>query len=203
MSRREFLERSLMSQLLNHDSLSGLLNRRAFDEHLHQVWLNALTQRGSIAICMIDVDHFKRYNDAFGHQAGDAALSGIGALIREFVAQRPLDVAARYGGEEFSLILRDLSCEQLEQLSERLRQRVQAARLGTAVSAGAGGGLTVSIGAAMVYPTLDRAPQGAVQLADEALYEAKRAGRNRVVVRGGEDYQQLRTGKFQAIRLQA
>lgn len=83
-SRREFLEHALVAQLLTHDSLSGLKNRRAFDEHLIHVWHHGLRQQSPIAVCMIDVDHFKRYNDAFGHQAGDVALSRIAGLIQPF-----------------------------------------------------------------------------------------------------------------------
>jgi diguanylate cyclase (GGDEF)-like protein len=200
-TRRDFLEHALISQMLTRDSLSGLMNRRTFDEHLRRVWHYALRQRCAIAVCMIDVDHFKRYNDAFGHQAGDVALSRIGGLIQEF-ARRPLDLAARYGGEEFSVILCDVSPEYIEDLAERLRQRIQAERITQSPgSADHESGLTVSVGAAIVTPSVDRTPQGAVQLADEALYEAKRAGRNRVVVKGTDEHRLLNTGKFQAIKL--
>jgi diguanylate cyclase (GGDEF)-like protein len=198
-TRREFLEHALIAQMLTRDSLSGLMNRRAFDEHLRRVWLYALRQRCAIAVCMIDVDHFKRYNDAFGHQAGDVALSRIGSLIQDF-ARRPLDMAARYGGEEFSLILCDVSPQHIEELAERLRQRIQTERIKESASADQGAGLTVSVGAAIVIPTIDRTPEGAVQLADEGLYEAKRAGRNRVVVKGADEHRLLNTGKFQAIK---
>jgi diguanylate cyclase (GGDEF)-like protein len=198
-SRRDFLEQVLMSQMLTRDSLSGVMNRRAFDEHLRRVWLYGLRHRCAIAVCMIDVDHFKRYNDAFGHQAGDVALGRIGSLIQES-AHRPLDMAARYGGEEFSLILCDVSARAVEEIAERLRQRVQAARITKDTDpAHADAGLTISIGAALVMPSADRTPQGAVQLADEGLYEAKRAGRNRIVVKGADEHQLLATGKFQAI----
>jgi diguanylate cyclase (GGDEF)-like protein len=198
-TRREFLEQALIGQMLTRDSLSGLMNRRTFDEHLRRVWLYALRQRCAIAVCMIDVDHFKRYNDAFGHQAGDVALSRIGGLIQEF-ARRPLDLAARYGGEEFSVILCDVSPEYVEDLAERLRQRIQTARITEDPGAADHeSGLTVSIGAAIVTPSGDRTPQGAVQLADEALYEAKRAGRNRVVIKGADEHRLLNTGKFQAM----
>jgi diguanylate cyclase (GGDEF)-like protein len=199
-TRRDFLEHALISQMLTRDSLSGLMNRRTFDEHLQRIWLYALRQRCAIAVCMIDVDHFKRYNDAFGHQAGDVALSRIGGLIQEF-ARRPLDLAARYGGEEFSIILCDVTPECIEDLVEQLRQRIQAERITQSPGADHESGLTVSVGAAIVTPSVDRTPQGAVQLADEALYEAKRAGRNRVVVKGADEHRLLNTGKFQAIKL--
>jgi diguanylate cyclase (GGDEF)-like protein len=200
-SRREFLEHALVAQLLLRDSLSGLKNRRAFDEHLTRVWQHGLRHRCAIAVCMIDVDHFKRYNDAFGHQAGDVALSRIASLIQEF-ARRPQDLAARYGGEEFSLILCDISPDHVRELTERLRQRVQDERISQSPAATTGESrLTVSIGAAIIAPSIERTPEGAVQLADEALYEAKRKGRNRVVVKGLDDHRLLNTGKFQAITL--
>jgi diguanylate cyclase (GGDEF)-like protein len=200
-ARREFLEQALMSQMLTRDSLSGLMNRRAFDEQLRRVWFYALRHRCPIAVCMIDVDQFKRYNDAFGHQAGDLALSRIGAVIQEF-ARRPQDIAARYGGEEFSLILCDVTPDNVVELTEQLRQAVHAARI-TESPAGQEqeSGLTISIGAAIVTPTTGRTAQGAVQLADEGLYEAKRAGRNRVVVKGADEHRLLNTGKFQALEL--
>lgn len=200
-TRREFLEQALISQMLTRDSLSGLMNRRAFDEQLRRVWFYALRQRCAIAVCMIDVDHFKRYNDGFGHQAGDVALSRIGGVIQEF-ARRPLDIAARYGGEEFSLILCDVNSGNVEELTERLREQVQAARITATPGAAAHeAGLTISIGVAIVTPSIERTMQGAVQLADEALYEAKRAGRNRVIIKGADEHRLLNTGKFKALEL--
>jgi diguanylate cyclase (GGDEF)-like protein len=197
-SRREFLEHALLRQMLTRDSLSGLMNRRAFDDHLRRVWSYALRQRCAIAVCMIDVDHFKRYNDAFGHQAGDVALRRIGSLIQEF-ARRPLDLAARYGGEEFSVILCDVSPDYVQDLAERLRLAVQAGKITHSPTVADGeSALTVSVGAAIISPSIDRTPQGAVQLADEALYEAKRAGRNRVIVKGVEEHRLLNTGRFQS-----
>jgi len=197
-SRETFLERALIGELLARDSLTGLKNRRSFDEHLQRVWQQALRDRGSIAICMIDVDHFKRYNDAFGHQAGDVALRGVARLIQEF-ARRPLDFAARYGGEEFALVLYDLSPSSVQSIAERLLKRVQAERFRQSGAMSTSElRLTISIGVAQISPTIGRTAQGAVQLADEALYEAKRAGRNRIVVNGAEDYRLLRTGNFKA-----
>jgi diguanylate cyclase (GGDEF)-like protein len=199
-SRRDFLEQALIGQMLTRDSLSGVMNRRAFDEHLRRVWVYGLRHRCAVAVCMVDVDHFKRYNDAFGHQAGDAALTRIGGVIQEF-ARRPLDIAARYGGEEFSLILCDASPEDVSDLAERLRQKVQATRMTHSPEGQEQSGLTVSIGVAIVTPSAERTPQGAVQLADEGLYEAKRAGRNRVVVKGANEHGLLDTGKFKPINL--
>jgi diguanylate cyclase (GGDEF)-like protein len=172
------------------------MNRRTFDEQLVRVWQQALRDQCSIAICMIDVDHFKRYNDAFGHQAGDVALRTVAELIQEF-ARRPLDLAARYGGEEFAMILYDLSPAGVQDIAERLIKTVQAARINPSGEPG----LTISIGVGLISPIVGRTPQGAIQLADEALYEAKHAGRNRVVVKGAAAYRLLNTGVFQATPL--
>jgi diguanylate cyclase (GGDEF)-like protein len=192
--RENFLERALIGRLLARDSLTGLINRRTFDEHLLHIWQQALRDRCSIAICMIDVDHFKRYNDSFGHQAGDVALRTVAGLIQEF-ARRPLDLAARYGGEEFAMVFYDLSPANVQDIAERLIKRVQAERINVAKPEL---GLTISIGVGLISPGIGRSPQGAVQLADEALYDAKRAGRNRVVVKDSEDYRLLSTGIFRA-----
>jgi diguanylate cyclase (GGDEF)-like protein len=196
--RENFLERALIGELLARDSLTGLKNRRTFDEHLQRVWQQALRDRCSIAICMIDVDHFKRYNDAFGHQAGDVALRTVAGLIQEF-ARRPFDLAARYGGEEFAIIFYDLSPADVQAIAERLLTRVRAERISPAGAVSTPElRLTISIGVGQISPLVGRTAQGAVQLADEALYEAKRAGRNRLVVKGTADYRLLNTGSFKA-----
>jgi diguanylate cyclase (GGDEF)-like protein len=193
--RANFIERALIGELLARDSLTGLMNRRTFDEHLLRVWQQALREHRSIAVCMIDVDHFKRYNDAFGHQAGDIALRSVARLIQEF-ARRPLDLAARYGGEEFAMILYDLAPHDVHAIADRLIKAVQAERINPNALAKPELGLTISIGVGLVSPKIDRTPQGAIQLADEALYEAKHAGRNRLVVKGEADHRLLSTGRF-------
>ena len=193
--RENFLERALIGRLLARDNLTGLMNRRTFDERLLCIWQQALRDRCSIAVCMIDVDHFKRYNDTFGHQAGDVALRTVAGLIQEF-ARRPLDLAARYGGEEFAMVFYDLSPANVQDIADRLIKRVQAQRINVAKPEL---GLTISIGVGLISPGVGRSPQGAVQLADEALYEAKRAGRNRFVVKDAEEYQLLSTGRFRAV----
>ncbi|MGA2776658.1 MAG: diguanylate cyclase [Steroidobacteraceae bacterium] len=193
--RRNFLEDALISDLVAHDALTGLMNRRAFDEHLLRVWQHALRDQRLIAVLMIDIDHFKLCNDRWGHQAGDVALRHVGKIIQGF-ARRPLDLAARFGGEEFAVILYDLALPHVEDIAERLREGVQKMRITGAGSDGEGPEVTVSVGVGLAAPEIGRTPQGIVQLADEALYAAKNAGRNRVVVKGIEAYVLLNTGAF-------
>jgi diguanylate cyclase (GGDEF)-like protein len=189
--RTNFLEGALIGELVARDGLSGLMNRRAFDEHLLRVWQHALRDQRSIAVLMIDIDHFKSFNDDFGHQAGDLALRKVAQIVKGF-ARRPLDLAARYGGEEFAVILYDLAVAHVSDTAERLRDAVQNLPMEREV--------TVSVGVGIAAPTIGRTPEGAVQLADQALYEAKKLGRNRVAVSGVEAYMLLETGAFDVRR---
>jgi diguanylate cyclase (GGDEF)-like protein len=198
--RRVFLESALIGDLIARDGLSGLMNRRAFDDHLLRVWQHALRDQRSIALLIIDIDHFKQYNDDFGHQAGDLALRSVAQAVKGF-ARRPLDIAARYGGEEFAVILYDLAPEHVRDTADRLRESVQNLRIRPReTGAPIESEVTVSVGVGLAAPTIGRTPEGAVQLADEALYEAKTAGRNRVVIKGIEAYMRLETGAFNARR---
>jgi diguanylate cyclase (GGDEF)-like protein len=197
--RRNFLEDALIGELVARDSLSGLMNRRAFDEHLLRVWQHALRDERVIALLMIDIDHFKPYNDAFGHQAGDLALRSVARVLQGF-GRRPLDLVARYGGEEFAVILYDLALPHIHDIAERLREAVQNLKIKQDAEFSIAQEITVSVGVGLAVPTIGRTPQGAIQLADEALYEAKQSGRNRVVVKGTAAYKVLETGAFQAHR---
>lgn len=191
--RRSFLETALIAELVARDELSGLASRPAFDEHLGRLWPQAQHAGRTLAVLMVDIDHFKAYNDTHGHQGGDAALRAVAQLLKA-VARRPLDLAGRYGGDEFVAVLYDLPVERVREIAERLRQSVEKeVRSGTRPDAAA---VTISIGAAVVIPGEGRSAQGAVQLADEALYEAKQGGRNRVVLKGMEEYRRLDTGSY-------
>jgi diguanylate cyclase (GGDEF)-like protein len=193
-NRRSFLEAALLAEYGARDGLTGLLNRRAFDEHLLRVWQQALRSGQSLALFMIDIDHFKSYNDTYGHQAGDTAIRAVAQTLGG-LARRPLDLAARYGGDEFSVILFDLSPSDVEDIAEYARHAVEVLDLSIPDLAHKVP-VTLSIGVALVTPMLDRTPQGAIQLADEALYEAKAAGRDRVVLKGVEEYRRFKTGSF-------
>ncbi len=192
--RRSFLESAFIAQLVTQDGLTGLMNRRALDDHLLRVWQQAQRDQRTVAVLMIDIDHFKPYNDAHGHQAGDVALRNVAQLLRGF-ARRPLDIAARYGGDEFVVILYDLPLSSISEIAERIRQSVEDAA-SKKRGASSALGVTVSLGAGVVAPTIDRTPRGALQFADEALYRAKEAGRNCVVVADVEAYRLIKTGSF-------
>jgi diguanylate cyclase (GGDEF)-like protein len=190
--RRSFLERGLISEMAARDGLTGLKNRRAFDEHLTRTWQQALRDRRPLLVMMIDVDHFKKFNDRYGHQAGDDALQRIATVVDEF-SKRPFDLAARYGGEELAVLLFDVPREHGTRMAEQLRAAIQNLQVEHLDSET--GVVTISIGVAVVRPTLERSPDGALQLADEALYAAKRDGRNRVIIFERE-YDTLSTGSF-------
>jgi len=103
-SRRTFLESRILNQLAERDGLTGLYNRRAFDQYMERIWRQSRRENTPVTVMLIDIDHFKAYNDMYGHQAGDDALKQVASVITSCV-QRPLDIAARYGGEEFALVL--------------------------------------------------------------------------------------------------
>jgi diguanylate cyclase (GGDEF)-like protein len=195
--RRRHVEETRTADLVDRDPLSGLMNRRHFDEHLLAAWAQGQREHKHIAVLMIDIDHFKRYNDTRGHQAGDLALQRVAQVVQTF-ARRPLDVAVRYGGEEFALILYDLSAQHVQAVAARLLEGVQKLRIAPADKSQSESvpELTVSIGVSWLLPTTGRAASGLLQLADEALYSAKQSGRNRVQVHQAEDHRHMRTGVF-------
>jgi diguanylate cyclase (GGDEF)-like protein len=198
-SRRSFLEGRLIAELAENDALTGTKNRRVFDEHLTRLWDQAVNDRRSFAIILADVDHFKPYNDRYGHQAGDRTLRRVAQTLQTFVC-RPLDVLARYGGEEFVAILYDIDGSQATDIADRMRRAVSELGIEHRGSRTARA-VTISIGVAVVNPSGKRKVRGAVQLADEALYKAKVGGRNRVEVVGEEEYGALVTGIFSASAL--
>lgn len=193
-SRRAFLESRLMAELAQRDGLTWTMNRRMLDEYLPRLWRQSAEDGRSLAILLVDVDHFKLYNDRYGHQAGDAALRKVAQALQVCV-RRPLDLVARYGGEEFTAILYDTDGARASGSAEQIRKRVEALGIEHRGSR-ASSVLTVSIGVAVVAPEAGRSPAGALQLADEALYRAKSKGRNRVEVMDQAEYRLLVTGVF-------
>ena len=165
------------------DGLTGVANRRHFDQALESAWLEA-TQHGlSVCVAMLDVDQFKLYNDSFGHGVGDECLQRVARQLEDVVrsaGRRESDLIARYGGEEFAAILMT-DRAQASLIAERLRcaiEDLQRPHPRSSVAAV----VTISVGVAVVAPGGGSSPAGLCAAADAALYEAKNAGRNRVVV---------------------
>ena len=158
-----------------HDALTGLHNRRAFNESLERAVARQDRQGGHFALLLLDIDRFKKLNDTYGHPAGDAALRNTAQLLTHHL--RKSDLAARFGGEEFAVLLASTDGAGAHHLAEKVRAEVERGRL---VFDGARLGVTVSIGVA-VWPEDGREPAGLVGAADRALYAAKEGGRNRVV----------------------
>jgi diguanylate cyclase (GGDEF)-like protein len=166
-----------LRQLSFHDSLTGLHNRRYFDEFLEREFKRAQRAGTGLALIMVDIDYFKAYNDRFGHQAGDEALRQVAAALA-LVTQRSNDLAARYGGEEFAIVLPDTSQAGTLAIAESLRQKVEALRIFHPDSPF--GVVTISEGVAVQYPKPREQANQLIEAADMALYHSKRAGRNRV-----------------------
>jgi len=194
--RAAFLEARNIVELARHDALTGTKNRRVFDEHLAEAWHTAAVEQCPIAVLLIDVDHFKGYNDRYGHVAGDKALREVARTIQSFARRAP-DVVARYGGEEFAAVLYDTAPSQARGIAEQMRRAVAALAIEHRDS-GVGTAVTISIGIAAIHPQVDRDSRGAVQLADEALYQAKQSGRNRVELLDDGHYQSMVTGVFRS-----
>jgi diguanylate cyclase (GGDEF)-like protein len=192
-SRMRFLEAGLLRELVARDGLTGIQNRRMFDQHILRTWNQAVRDGQRIAVLLVDIDCFKDYNDRYGHQAGDECLRAVAVSLSQ-CARRPLDFVARYGGEEFAVVLYEASREYVAEVLTRIQRSVAELNIAHEASRVASR-LTVSIGAAFILPGVNRTHEGLIQLADEALYAAKEQGRNRVVVMEAE-YQTLRTGRF-------
>lgn len=192
-SRTAFLETRINVELAQHDALTGTKNRRVFNQHLSTLWPQAIEDQRPIGVLLIDVDHFKAFNDRYGHQAGDETLRKVAQAIQTF-ACRPFDILARYGGEEFAAVLHDVDEQQAVQVAERMRRAVED--LGIEHQGSRIGRVTISIGVAAIKPTRERTIQGVLQLADQALYDAKSRGRNRIEVMSDEQHKMLVTGVF-------
>jgi diguanylate cyclase (GGDEF)-like protein len=194
--RHGYLATHSLNESAHRDALTGIHNRRMFDEHVLRVWQQASRESLPVGLLLIDLDHFKMFNDTHGHQGGDMCLAKVASLLPQ-VARRPLDLAARYGGEEFVVLLYDAQRAQVEEVCIQLHAALKHTAI--AHEGTVNGEVTFSIGAACVEPRMGRNAQGLIQLADEALYAAKERGRNRTVIMDRE-YETLRTGTFRARR---
>jgi diguanylate cyclase (GGDEF)-like protein len=167
-----------LKSLASSDGLTALANRRSFDQTLASEWSRAQRTRSPLSLLLIDVDHFKLYNDLHGHQKGDDCLRAIATALNG--NSRPADVAARYGGEEFAVLMPDCDHSHALSAAERLRQAVSAKRLMHG-AADTESYVTISIGVATEVPIEDMGSELLVNRADQALYAAKHSGRDRVL----------------------
>ncbi len=175
--REHFLLRRFLSWQANHDPLTGLGNRRTFEEHLSRTLAYAQRHRDFLCLAVLDVDSFKQYNDHYGHPQGDRILQQVAKLINSY-ARRPLDLSARIGGEEFSLLLYGANIESALNRLEKLRSELSNLNI-PHVGSLETGNITLSIGLALAS-SIDT-PATLVKRADDLLYAAKNAGRNRIV----------------------
>jgi diguanylate cyclase (GGDEF)-like protein/PAS domain S-box-containing protein len=167
-----------LQRLSRRDGLTGIANRRHFDEYLELEWRRAERDGRPLSLLIADVDHFKAFNDVYGHQAGDECLRRIAHTI-DAQLSRSIDVTARYGGEEFAVILPETPLAGALNIAERMRGAVMGLRIRHEASP-VSEFVTVSIGAASVIPRRGETPERLIGAADQALYEAKQGGRNRV-----------------------
>jgi diguanylate cyclase (GGDEF)-like protein len=166
-----------LEELASLDGLTGLANRRGFDRQLEHEWKRATKQHEPIALMMIDIDHFKLYNDRYGHVAGDTCLRSVGEALSLVTLENAV-LVARYGGEEFALLLPGLDLASITSLAEEARRSIED--LCIAHAEAPCGYVTISIGVESVIPRNGQDTADLVEAADRALYAAKRCGRNRV-----------------------
>ena len=165
------------------DSLTGISNRRRFDEVLSTELLRAARGKQALALMMIDVDFFKSYNDHYGHHEGDVCLRRVADVLQTH-ACRAGELVARYGGEEFVLLMADTDLAGATALAENIRRSIEALRLPHAQSPLAAGCVTISVGVVVLIPDDKQSPASFIRIADQSMYQAKKSGRNQVAVHG-------------------
>jgi diguanylate cyclase (GGDEF)-like protein len=168
----------VLTTLTQIDALTGLGNRRYFDQMLQEAWRAASRQHAPLSLVIFDIDHFKAFNDALGHQAGDECLRRVGRAISQCVRDTS-DTASRYGGEEFAIILLGTAAPAACVVAERVRAAVRACAIAHPL-AGPPGYVTVSLGLATLIPDARATPEALIEAADRCLYAAKRQGRNQL-----------------------
>ncbi|RAM49309.1 MAG: diguanylate cyclase response regulator [Hapalosiphonaceae cyanobacterium JJU2] len=170
-----------LQQLAHEDGLTGLANRRRFDQYLNSQWLELAQQRSPISLILCDIDFFKLYNDKYGHPAGDVCLQNVANVLKD-TAQKYQDLVARYGGEEFVVILPYTHAVDAVHVAAAMQAGVRELEIlhsGSAVSQF----VTLSLGIATIIPNFESTPLALIEAADNALYQAKAEGRNRIIIK--------------------
>lgn len=170
-----------LRELSRQDALTGVANRRHFEEYLAREWRRATRRGASLAIILTDIDNFKAYNDRYGHPAGDRCLQQVATALRK-VLSRSSDLLARYGGEEFVLVLPDTTLEGAYHIGEEIRSATEGLHIPHDRST-VSSYVTLSVGVSCTQATAEVSPSSVISMADQALYEAKHGGRNRVVTK--------------------
>jgi diguanylate cyclase (GGDEF)-like protein/PAS domain S-box-containing protein len=181
ITERKLFEEKLLAEALT-DSLTGLANRRAFDESLGKEWKRTVREGSQMSLLLLDIDHFKRFNDQYGHQSGDDCLRTVAIAVRD-AARREIDIVTRYGGEEIAIILPCTDAAGAMMVAESVRLSILALQIPHPGNAQGGGLVTVSIGVATAlarHGGTMRMPESLLMSADSALYKAKHEGRNRI-----------------------
>jgi len=175
MSHSDALKRDAVT-----DGLTGIYNRRFFDESYLLAIRHAKRHSSSLALLMVDIDDFKLYNDSYGHIQGDKVLQQVANVLRSQM-RRPADICARYGGEEFVMLMPDMTAEPAREFAQRLCASIAELNIPHATSHAAAC-ITISVGVKVTMPGLDFDGKTLLKAADDALYEAKKQGRNRIVM---------------------
>jgi two-component system chemotaxis family response regulator WspR len=182
-SQRQLMAANIeLQRLSNMDGLTGLSNRRRFDEYASTEWNRALRERASLGLLVVDIDQFKHYNDANGHLAGDDLIRRIGEAIRGCCG-RPGDLPARYGGDEFAIVLPRIQAGGLHIVGKRVCQAVRDLKIERGISTSSQH-VTLSVGGAVMVPTDETGLLDLISIADQSLYKAKANGRNQFVLYG-------------------
>ena len=176
-NRVAFLDRRRLADVAMHDGLTGLLNRAALEEQVRRLWQQAARDQLAVSVVLIDLDHFKAFNDSYGHQAGDQCLRDVADAVRRAARRRPLDLVARYGGEELIAVLFGADRAHAESISNAVLNSVRELHI-PHVGSLTRPYVTASVGAATLDPGSDYSHDLAVQMADRALYAAKERGRD-------------------------
>ena len=198
MDRREAREQKLLevtkqleeaveklNRLSSLDGLTGIANRRCFDEYMNNEWSRGIRNEKPLSLVMVDIDFFKFYNDTYGHQAGDECLKVVAHALQSSL-KRPADLACRYGGEEFAVVLPETPDNGAAFIAKVIHEQVAAMKIIHEKSP-VSSYVTISLGVATVLPTRILSPAGLIAAADRALYKAKREGRNQIQVSQGTD----------------